>query len=75
MKIYFDCCSLQRPFDDRSQLRIRIEAEAVLSILSLFESGELDLVNSEIIEFEINNIFDFEKRFFCQSILAKIKTK
>lgn len=28
MKIYFDNCSRQRPFDNKSQLRIKIEAEA-----------------------------------------------
>lgn len=33
MRIYFDNCSLQRPFDNKSQLRIRIEAEAILSII------------------------------------------
>jgi hypothetical protein len=28
MLIYLDNCALQRPFDDRSQQRIRVEAEA-----------------------------------------------
>ncbi|MBI3410260.1 MAG: hypothetical protein HY040_18120 [Planctomycetes bacterium] len=39
MRIYLDACSLQRPFDDRSQPRINVEAEAVLTILRLVESG------------------------------------
>ncbi len=34
MRIYIDCCSLQRPFDDKSQPRIAVEAEAVLVILA-----------------------------------------
>jgi predicted nucleic acid-binding protein len=75
MKIYLDCCSLQRPFDDRSQLRIRVEAEAILSVLSLFESGELELINSDAIELEVGNISDWERRFFCQQFLLKIKDK
>lgn len=33
MKIYLDTCSLQRPFDDRSQMRIALEAQAILEIL------------------------------------------
>lgn len=41
MKIYLDCCSLRRPFDDKSQPRIAVEAEAVLVILSLCESNHL----------------------------------
>ena len=32
-KIYFDTCCLNRPFDDQTQTRIRLEAEAVLAIL------------------------------------------
>ena len=28
-KIYFDVCCLNRPFDDQSQARIRLEAEDV----------------------------------------------
>jgi len=44
MKIYLDCCSLQRPFDDKSQPRIAVEAEAVLVILALCESDRLKLI-------------------------------
>lgn len=53
MKIYLDTCSLQRPLDSRNQVRIIVEAEAILGILSLFESGRIDLVSSEILLFEI----------------------
>lgn len=33
MKIYLDNCSLQRPLDDKSQIRIRLEAEAILAVI------------------------------------------
>jgi hypothetical protein len=33
-KIYLDTCCLNRPFDDRSQERVRREAEAVLTVLA-----------------------------------------
>jgi predicted nucleic acid-binding protein len=56
MRIYLDACSLQRPLDDRTQPRINIEAEAVLTVLRLVESGELELLSSEALEFEINRI-------------------
>jgi hypothetical protein len=52
MRIYLDTCSLQRPFDDRAQLRIRVEAEAVLGILALCESGKAELVASDAHRFE-----------------------
>jgi hypothetical protein len=49
-------CSLQRPFDDRSQPRINVEAEAVLTIMRLVESGSLELLSSEALDFEIGRI-------------------
>jgi hypothetical protein len=33
MKIYLDVCCLNRPFDDQTQDRIRLETEAVMLIL------------------------------------------
>lgn len=56
MRIYLDACSFQRPLDDRSQPRINIEAEAVLTILQLIESGHLELLSSEALRFEIDRI-------------------
>ena len=32
-KIYLDICSYNRPFDDQSQIKIRLETEAILYIL------------------------------------------
>jgi predicted nucleic acid-binding protein len=52
MKIYLDMCSLQRPLDDKVQLRILVEAEAVLGIIALCDSGEADLIGSEALVFE-----------------------
>jgi predicted nucleic acid-binding protein len=56
MRVYLDCCSLQRPFDDRSQPRIAVEAEAVLVILALCESHYVRLFSSESLLFEIGRI-------------------
>jgi hypothetical protein len=39
-KIYLDTCCLNRPFDDQTQERIRLESEAMLAILSRIEKGE-----------------------------------
>ena len=58
MRVYLDCCSLQRPFDDRSQPRIAVEAEAVLVILALCESHHVRLISSEVFLFEIGRIPD-----------------
>lgn len=52
MLIYLDMCSLLRPFDDKSQLRVSIEAEAVLGIVALCESGQAGLISSEALRYE-----------------------
>jgi len=43
-------CSIHRPLDDKAQLRILVESEAVLGIIALCESGQADLVSSDPIE-------------------------
>lgn len=45
-------CSIQRPLDTKSQVRIAVEAEAVLGALALCELGQLDLVSSDALFFE-----------------------
>jgi predicted nucleic acid-binding protein len=60
--IYLDACCLNRPFDDQTIDRIRLEAEAVLLILRRVESGEWWWVSSETLDFEINQNPDPERR-------------
>ena len=49
MLVYLDTCSIQRPFDDQSQLRIALEAEAVLQVIQLAEQEVVDLLASEML--------------------------
>lgn len=46
MRVYLDTCTVQRPLDDPAQLRVRLEAEAVVALIALCEAGRLDLVAS-----------------------------
>ncbi len=55
MKIYMDVCCLNRPFDDQTQDRIRIETEAILSILYRCQQGDWELIGSKIIDLELSN--------------------
>ena len=73
MKIYLDCCSLQRPFDDKSHPRIAVEAEAVLVILSLCESDRLELISSDALLFEISRIPDKDRKDNALAILKIAK--
>jgi predicted nucleic acid-binding protein len=73
MEIYLDSCSLQRPFDDKSQIRISLEAEAILSIISLCESEQLELLSSEVLVFETNRISNVVRRENVFEILTLAK--
>ena len=55
MKIYLDVCSIQRPLDTPNQVRIVLEADAVLGILAFCDSGQADLISSEALVYEIGN--------------------
>jgi hypothetical protein len=75
MKIYLDCCSLQRPFDDKSQPRIAVEAEAILVILTLCESNQVTLISSDVLQFEIGRIPDQGRKEESLAILKIAKEK
>lgn len=52
MRVYLDNCMFNRPFDDQSHIRIRLEAEAKLHIQHQIREGQVELVWSYILEFE-----------------------
>jgi predicted nucleic acid-binding protein len=60
-KVYLDTCCINRPFDDQTQERVRLEAEAVLAILSRIEKGDWDWVGSEVLIDEIEETPDTQK--------------
>ena len=67
MRIYFDSCCLQRPLDDQTQPRIRVESEAVLALLNVVQSGGIVLLNSEALEYEMRRIPD---KMRCNEVIA-----
>ena len=70
MKIYLDNCCLQRPLDNKAQLRIALEAQAILSVLSLCMIGEVSLVSSKILQFEVGRNPNSQRRVYASEILA-----
>ncbi len=58
MKIYLDVCCLNRPFDDHTQDKIRLESEAIITILSHISEKKWEMIGSDIIDFEISQIPD-----------------
>ena len=70
MRIYLDNCCLQRPLDDQTQPRIKVETEAVLAILASVQAGDVRLLSSEVLEFEISRIPDEQRRGEAMAVLA-----
>ena len=52
MIVYLDNCAFNRPFDDQSQLRIRLESEAKLAIQAQIRDGDLKLLWSYVLDYE-----------------------
>jgi hypothetical protein len=75
MDIYLDTCSLCRPFDDQSKLRIKIETEAVQFIFEQIKKKKVKWIASEVLEFEINQINNLEKRIKILSFLKIANSK
>ncbi len=74
-KIYLDICCLNRPFDDQTQSRIRLESEAILDIINRCKLGEWELVNSTALETEIARTPDLTRREQVQEALIIAKDK
>ena len=62
MKVYLDVCCLNRPFDDQSQDRIHLEAEAVLAVIRHVEQSEWLLISSDAVAYEISNTPNEERQ-------------
>src|ERR1700758_288683 len=71
MLLYLDMCSLQRPLDDKTQLRIALEAEAVLGILALCRAGQAQLLSSDALEYEAARNTHPLRKAHTEEILAR----
>ena len=71
MRIYLDMCSIQRPLDTKSQPRIAVEAEAVLGGLMLCEAGQVDLMTSDALAFELEHNPHPVRKEYALKVLSK----
>jgi hypothetical protein len=69
-RIYLDVCCLNRPFDDQTQARIHLEAEAVLMILVQCGAGDWEWLGSEALDGEIEQTPDPERRRRVQLVAS-----
>lgn len=73
--VYLDVCALCRPSDDQSQIRIRLETEAVQLIVSHIRAENLVLVVSPAHDVEIAAIDNSSEREHWQAMLRQIGTR
>ncbi len=64
MKLYLDASALNRPFDDQSLPRNRVEAESVVIILDMVEQGKVELISSSALAYEtLMNPFIYRREY------------
>lgn len=61
-RVYLDTCCLNRPMDDQTQERVRLESEAIIVILERVARGEWTMIGSGVLDDEIAAIPDPELR-------------
>ena len=69
-RLYLDTSVYNRPFDDVSQPRIWFEALAFAAILQMRESGSVELVNSDVLEYENSRNPFLDRKTWVNSYLS-----
>ena len=73
MRIYFDCCCYNRPFDDQTQSRIHDESDAIISLINRCQNENLGtILGSTILKMEIDKISDPVKKVRVSSLSKSI---
>ena len=66
MRVYLDNCCYNRILDDRSNSQIYYERNSVMLILELAEKASVELIGSEMLVKEMNDLSDPYKRSVIQ---------
>ena len=70
MRVYLDNCCFNRPFDDQSQAKVRLESEAKLEVQHRIKDNRIELAWSYVLDYE-NLANPFEER---REIIARWKS-
>ena len=74
MRVYLDVCCFNRPFDEQSQLKIRLETEAKIYVQQKIIDGMYELVWSYVMDYEnsLNPFLERRHRIGLWKGIAKI---
>ncbi len=67
VKVYLDNCCFNRPYDDQSYIKIKLESEAKQYIQEKIKSNEIDLIWSYILDYENNSNPSLDKKISIQT--------
>ena len=71
MRIYLDMCCYNRPYDDQSQIKVSLEAQAKLHIQKLIQEQSVELVASYMLRYECGqNPYEMRRKAILQFIDA-----
>lgn len=71
--IYMDSCCYCRILDDPTQYRVRLETEAVITILECCDRNEMTLISSDALEFELQRVPNLDERSQIFAFLGAAK--
>ena len=57
LKIYFDSCIYNRPYDDQTQAKIQNETNAIMDIINAVEKNQYEVYSSLIVENESERFY------------------
>jgi len=63
MRIYLDNCCFNRPFDNQSNIRVKLETDAKLYVQMMIRTGKIELAWSYILDFENEANPFFERKY------------
>ncbi|MDR3695818.1 hypothetical protein [Mucilaginibacter sp.] len=63
MRIYLDNCCFNRPFDNQSNIRVKLETDAKLYVQLMILNGKIELAWSYILDFENEANPFFERKY------------
>jgi hypothetical protein len=68
--LYLDMCALQRPHDDPSQVRVQLEAVAILGLLEYCRAGGAGLASSDALVYEASRNPHPARRSHAEAVLV-----
>jgi predicted nucleic acid-binding protein len=74
VKIYLDLCAIQRPLDTPNQVRIVLEAEAVLGLIAFSDKGQAEILSSEALLYEGEQSSFAVRKEHTLAVLSKAKS-